>query len=190
MEAFLSAWLPRFLPSKVTFAIHAHRGKPDLMRKLESRLRAYAAWLPTNYRVVVVVDRDDNDCNDVKKEMEDKCEIAGMGTRRTVGIGWRCATCLAIEELEGWYFGDWEAVCAAYPGVSQNTSNNARYRNPDEIAGGTWEAFERVMQRAGFFQGGLEKVAAARAIGKCIDVNRSRSSSFCYLAGVLSEAIR
>ena len=53
-----------------------------------------------------------------------------------------------VEELEAWYFGDWEAVRKAYPKVSRTVPRSARYRDADKIVGAA-EAFERVMRGAG-----------------------------------------
>jgi hypothetical protein len=39
-----------------------------------------------------------------------------------------------------------------YPRVSKSTPERAKYRDPDAIAGGTWEAFERILQNAGYFK--------------------------------------
>jgi len=64
MEAFLRALLPRLLPQDRSFEVHPFQGKNDLLGKLESRLRGYAAWIPADWRIVVVVDRDDQDCLD------------------------------------------------------------------------------------------------------------------------------
>ena len=97
-------------------------------------------------------------------------------------------TRIAVEELEAWYFGDWQAVCAAYPRVSPNTPRQARYRDPDAIAGGTWEAFERILQQHGYFKPGLAKVQAAAAIGQQIDPARNRSHSFAVLRDAIAEA--
>ena len=94
---------------------------------------------------------------------------------------------MAIEELEAWYFGDWEAVLAAYPRASATISSQAKYRNPDEIAGGTWEAFERVLQKAGYYSGGLRKVEAARAVATQMEPSRNTSPSFCTFRDVLRE---
>ena len=38
------------------------------------------------------------------------------------------------------------------------------YGDPDAIKGGTWEAMERELQRAGYFKSGLAKIEAARVI--------------------------
>ena len=62
MEVFLRALLPRLLPHDRTFEVHPFQGKSDLLGKIEARLRAYASWLPDDWRIVVVVDRDGDDC--------------------------------------------------------------------------------------------------------------------------------
>ena len=71
MEAFLRVLLPRLLPRDRTFAIHSFRGKPDLRRKLHARLRGYSKWLPADWRIVVMVDRDEDDCLALKGELEE-----------------------------------------------------------------------------------------------------------------------
>ncbi len=62
MEAFLRELLPRLLPENCSFEIHPFQGKKDLLEKLEGRLRGYSSWLPEHWRIVVVVDRDGDDC--------------------------------------------------------------------------------------------------------------------------------
>lgn len=132
MEAFLGALLPRLLPADRSFLLHPFQGKTDLLGKLQDRLRGYAGWLPDDWRVVVVVDRDDDDC-----------VVAGQ----------------------------------------------AAYRHPDAILGGTWEAFERVLQRHGYFRGGLGKIEAARALGGVVEPSRNRSPSFARFRDALLEAV-
>ena len=174
MEAFLRALLPRLLPHDRSFEVHAFQGKTDLMKKLEKRLRAYAAWLPEDWRILVVVDRDENDCAALKRRMEAIAHRAGLRTRdRAAGLSWQLVNRIAIEELEAWYFGDWDAVRSASPRVSSNIPQRQAFRDPDGIAGGTWEAFERVMRRYGYFAGGLAKIEAARSIGAHVDPGRS-----------------
>jgi uncharacterized protein DUF4276 len=190
MEAFLRALLPSLLPRDRTFDVHPFQGKQDLIGKLEARLRAYSHWLPEDWRIVVVVDRDDEDCRDLKARMETIAQSAGLRTRTGAGNPrWQLVNRIAIEELEAWYFGDWDAVRAAYPRVSANLPNRAGFRDPDAVVGGTWEAFERVMQRHGYFKGGLAKWEAARSIGAQIDRSRSRSPSFAVLCDAIAEAV-
>jgi hypothetical protein len=190
MEAFLRALLPRLLPQGRSFEVHTFQGKSDLLGKLEARLRGYAAWLPEDWRVVVVVDRDDDDCQTLKHRLDQIAQGAGLRTRNFAGgLPWQLVNRIAIEELEAWYFGDWEAVRSAYPRVAAGIPKRQGFRDPDAIAGGTWEAFERLMQRHGYFRGGVAKIEAARAIGACIDPARNRSASFAAFWRVLAEAV-
>lgn len=171
MEAFLHALLPRLMPARRTFEIHPFQGKDDLMAKLEARLRAYAQWLPDDWRVLVIVDRDDEDCKALKSRMEAIGTRAGLLTRTravaAAGQGdWQLANRIAVEELEAWYFGDWPAVQAVYPKLPDGVPKSRGLRDPDAIAGGTWEAFERVLQRqgrAGQDRGGASHRPAYRA---------------------------
>lgn len=188
MEAFLRALLPRLLTQDRTFGIHPFQGKADLLSKLEARLSAYASWLPADWRIVVVVDRDDDDCYMLKDRLETVAENAALATRsKTGGACWQLANRIAIEELEAWYFGDWQAVCEAFPRVQQGVDRRERFRDPDAIPGGTWEAFERMMKRYGYFQTGLRKIEAARALGAVIERNRSASCSFLRFCDVILE---
>lgn len=190
MEAFLRALLPRLLPQDRSFEVHPFQGKTDLLEKLLPRLSGYAQWLPEDWRVVVVVDGDDEDCRNLKERLEVMAAKAGLVTRSRAGRRrWQLVNRIAIEELEAWYFGDWPAVCSAYPKVSPQIPNQSGYRNSDAIHGGTWEAFERVLQRHGYFKSGLLKVEAARTLGALLDPERSRSRSFAVFRDAIAEAI-
>ena len=189
METFLETLFPRILPPCSTYTIHVFRGKHDLLTKLRNRLRGYANWMPEDYRVVVVIDCDSDDCRKLKEELESAAANSGLVTRSQSGSGtWQVVNRIAVEELEAWYFGDWEAVCAAYPRVSPNILSRARYRNPDAIRGGTWEAFERIMKEHGYFRGGLRKTQAAGAISERMDPPRNRSGSFRVFYDAIMEA--
>lgn len=189
MEAFLGALLPRLLPTDRTFVVHPFQGKADLLGKLQERLRGYASWLPEDWRIVVVVDRDDDDCIALKAQLEAMARKAKLRTRSGAGRqSWQLVNRIAIEELEAWYFGDWAAVRSAFPRASAKVPRRQGFRNPDAIAGGTWEAFERVMQAHGYFKGGLLKIEAARAIGAHVDPSRSASHSFRAFSNAIAEA--
>lgn len=189
MEAFLRALLPRLLPEGRTFEVHAFQGKADLLGKLQARLRGYAQWLPADWRIVVVVDRDDDDCKVLKQQLDETATAAGLRTRSSAGAApWQLINRIAIEELEAWYFGDWAGVRRVYPRASTSVPAQRGYREPDAILGGTWEAFERVLQRHGYFKTGLRKVEAARALGAQVDPGCSRSPSFLRFHEVFREA--
>ena len=185
MEAFLQEILSRTVTG-CTFGIHAFQGRPDLIRNLQGRLRGYAKWITSGYRIVILLDRDSDDCHDLKHQLEDMAANAGL-ISRSEGCSWQIVNRIVIEELEAWYFGDWQAVCCAYPNVPGTVPNQARYRNPDAISGGTWEAFQRILQRNGYFKTGLRKVEAARAIGAHINPSRNRSRSFSTFYNAIVE---
>jgi len=187
METALRALLPHVLDGP-SFQIYQYQCKDDLLKKLPSRLKGYAKWLPIDHRIVVAVDRDDEDCFDLKQRLERMATTAGLRTRtENGGPPYQIVNRVVIEELEAWYFGDWNAVRTAYPRVSATTPSQAKYRDPDDIKGGTWEAFERVLQRAGYFQTGLRKIEAAAAIAAHWSPGQNRSKSFQLFRDVLDE---
>lgn len=176
-EEALRALLPRFIGS-TTFEVYSYGGKRDLLAKLPSRLRGYAAWLPGSWRVIVLVDRDGDDCMALKRQLTGAAVEAGLVTRSKAGGRAAAIGRIAIEELEAWYFGDWEAVRQAYPKVSASIPEQSRYRDPDAISGGTWEAFEKILQAGGYMKGGLRKGDAARAVAAQMQPERNKSRSF------------
>lgn len=191
MEAFLHELLPRLFPEDCpSFQVHAFRGKTKMLDKLQARLKGYASWLPNYMRIVVVVDCDDDDCHKLKQQLESAATAAGLRTRSEAeGTPWQVVNRIAIEELEAWYFGDWEAVRRAYPKVSPTVPNQAKYRDPDAIKGGTWEVFERLLKKKGYFKNGRSKEEAARAIAAHINPDCNRSHSFVKFRDALIEAM-
>ena len=65
MEAFLRAVLPKLLRNQ-HFNIYPFQDKGQLLTRLPSRLQGYARWLPEDHRIVVLVDRDDDACDQLK----------------------------------------------------------------------------------------------------------------------------
>lgn len=191
MEMFLRELLPRLIGDKASFNIYPSQGKDDLLRNLPARLKGYAGWLPKNCRVVVIVDRDDSNCHELKEVMEQAAADAGLLTRKGGEVStWQVVNRIAIEELEAWYFGDWDAVREIYPRVPKTIAEKAPYRDPDDVSGGTWETFERVLQRAGYFESGLSKMEVARSLGKRVVPERNRSRSFGAFRDAVLEAVQ
>lgn len=187
MEVALRLLLPKLL-GETSFQVYPHQCKNELLERLPQRLRGYASWLPKSWRIVVIVDRDDDECDELKAKLEGMAAAAGLITRTSAsGRPYAVVNRLAIEELEAWYFGDWEAVRIAYPRVVATIPEKARYRDPDAIAGGTWEAFHRVLGKTGYFTAGLRKIEAARAITPHMEPARNKSRSFQALRTALIE---
>ncbi|MGA9070558.1 MAG: DUF4276 family protein [Terracidiphilus sp.] len=178
-EAALFTLLPKLLPES-QFQIIRFQGKQNMLRNLPTRLRGFASWLPENWSILVLIDRDNDDCMKLKRRLEVMVQDARLSTKSSVQAGARFQVALRIvvEELESWFFGDWEAVRAGYPRVSATIPNKERFRIPDEISGGTWEAMEQILQSAGYYKSGLSKIELARTVAQHMDPARNKSYSF------------
>ena len=69
MEAALEKLLPKIL-TNADFEIRRFQCKDDLLKRLPERLAGYRAWLPDNWRILVLVDRDDDNCVELKEQLE------------------------------------------------------------------------------------------------------------------------
>ena len=152
--------------------------------------RGYSQWLPAHWAILVLVDRDDDDCKALKRVMEKVAADAPLLSKTKAGHGqpFQVANRIAVEELEAWFFGDWTAVQSAYPRVPKTQMSRQGFRDPDAILGGTWEALERVLQRAGYFKTGLRKMECARQVAHYMDPARNASKSFQAFAGAVAHA--
>jgi len=177
-EAALNNLLPQIVGQSATFALHSYQGKPDLLAKLPGRLRGYRAWLPPDWHVVVLVDRDADDCYMLKAHLEQVAREAGLLTKSAAQPDqrFRVLNRLVIEELEAWFFGDVAALHAAYRRISPTLGKQARYRDPDAIKGGTWEALALLLHS--YYPTGLPKVEVARTVSALMEPERNRSHSF------------
>jgi len=177
MQAALENLLPRLLPPETTYRILVFEGKPDLLKKLPDRLRGYAGWIPPDYRIVVLVDKDRQDCHELKRRPETAAREAGLSTKTGAGgARFQVLNRIVVEELEAWFLGDIEALRQAYPRLPATLEQ--RFRNPDAVKGGTSETLEKIMRRCGYFQSGYRKIEAARAISAHMNPARNRSQSF------------
>lgn len=188
-EQFLRAWLPRIYPEEWYFEIHPFKGKGDLITKLPKRLNGYAQLIKKNpkWRIVVIVDCDKDDCTKLKARLEKICDRAKLRSKtKCKDADWNIVTRIAIEELETWYFGDWEAVKTAYPKISKAPKAISK---PDEIRN-TWEKFESILKHHRYIATGLQKGKTAAEIGLHIDPKRSSSPSFKKLYSAIEEAVK
>lgn len=184
-ENALNNLLPKILPSGVTFRIHPHNGKSDLLKKLPGRLKGYKRWIRDDCKIVVLVDEDRQDCRLIKLKLEDIAQHSGFATKSAANGVFQVLNRIAIEELEAWFFGDIPALVSAYPKVSAALAEIAAYRIPDSIKGGTWEKLEKVLQQAGYFPTGLPKLEVASAISRYMTPASNRSKSFqVFLSGL------
>ena len=111
-----------------------------------------------------------------------------LARTRAEEVLWRVVNRVVVQELEAWYFGDWEAVRSMYPKVNANIPRKTGFRDPDATPD-TWEAFERILRRAGYFKTGLRKIEAARDIAPRIELEQNRSGSFQQFRRAIMEAL-
>jgi len=183
--------VPKIVGASASWDIHSFQGKQDLLNALPSRLDGYAKWLPIGYIIVVVMDRDENDCKKLKAALEKAALSKGLKTKTSVrkGADFQVLNRIVIEELEAWFFGDVEALVTAYPRIPNSLANKRGFRDPDAIAGGTWEALERVMKKAGYYQTGMPKIEVARKVSEHMQPDRNKSRCFCLFRDSLREIL-
>ena len=126
----------------------------------------------------MLVDRDDDDCEQLKMELEKMAAAAGLSTKSAPGDDGLFAVLnrIVIEELESWFIGDPTALRKAFsslPAISQKTGI---FRNPDN--GGNWEALHRFLKKYGIYKSSFPKIDAARHIAPHLDIQQNRSRSF------------
>ena len=175
----LKAILPKILSNDVTFDFLVFEGKDDLLNNLSARLMGYR-WIPDNWRIMVLIDEDRRDCHELKAKLENAADGAGFVTKSNAAPNenFQVVNRLAIEELEAWFFGDVQALHAAYPRIPENLQSKAKYRDPDAIRGGTHEALERILKLANYYKGNVPKREVAQNIAQHMVPSRNRSKSF------------
>lgn len=184
MAAFLDTFLPRVLPPGQPWKPIDHGSKQRLRARLPVRLRGYAGYDPA-YRpkVLVLLDRDEDDCRLLKDELERAAAAAGLRTKSRPGPAgvFDVVSRIVVEELEAWFLGDPAAVASVWSGAARFLGK-AAYRDPDAVRGGTHEAMLRVLRAAGHLRGAdrLPKIAVARAMGSALNPDASRSCSFTH----------
>lgn len=191
-EAALANLLPNIIGENVTFKIHPHQGKRDLLKKLPVKLKAYRRWIPADWKIVVLIDEDRQDCHHLKNTLEviaRQCDYITKSVARPKEA-FTLINRIAIEELEAWFFGDVEALRRSYPRVPKTLAEKSKYRDPDAIGGGTWEALWRVLQNAGYYQQGYPKIEAARRISAHMNPEDNRSRSFQVFMEALKSSDR
>lgn len=170
-EEALKTLLPKIVPG-IDFQIIPFNGKTDLLRKLPVRLRDYTRhWAETGLRIVVLLDRDNDDCVELKNRLVEIAREAGLPGEATLFR-------IVIEELEAWFLGDVPALHTADPKVPSSLGSQTKFRDPENVPGGAWEGLEHALQKHGYHSKGLQKIRAAREIVGHMDIENNRSQSF------------
>jgi hypothetical protein len=188
-EDGLKAIVPRIICNRALVKFVVYQGKQDLLRKLPSRLRGYrSAGIQSDFRIVVLVDEDGQNCVDLKSRLEKSALSAGLATKSSPDVSGNFTVLnrIAVEELESWFFGDVAALREVFPRVSATLDKKARFRVPDLIANPS-EALADVLCKAGYSPASLSKRYVARLVGGKMNPYSNRSKSFqVFRDGLLS----
>ncbi|WP_223163427.1 DUF4276 family protein [Methylococcus geothermalis] len=189
MEEALRHLLPKIIGNRTGWKVINMRSKGRLMKELPDRLRGYKRRMDggEEIKVIVLIDRDNDNCHDLKRQLEDMARNAGLQTKTAAGTGgaaFQVVNRIAIEELEAWFIGDTTALQCAFTSLRGIRFPNS-FNNPDN--GGTWERLHHFLKQNGIYRNSFPKIAAARNIAKHMDPRRNRSRSFqCFLQGVVA----
>lgn len=185
-EAVVRRVVAAATPATATYEVRVFDGKTDLLGSLPDRLRGYRSWAIDGLRIMVLVDRDTEDCLQLKSRLEALAHGAGFTTRTSANSGsFEVCNRIAVEELEAWFLGDEPALRAAFPRLKPFAAK-AQYRDPDKIAG-AWETAERLLQRASYYQAGLRKRDLSLRVAPLMNIGENRSASFAtFVSGLTS----
>ncbi|MBX2893566.1 MAG: DUF4276 family protein [Saprospiraceae bacterium] len=175
-EAALRLLLPQIVGNRATWKIITHQGKYDLLKQLPFRLNAYKKSLADNERIIILVDRDKDDCLQLKQQMETAAARAGLTTKSVAqATTFHLVNRIAVEEIESWFLGDEAAICTSYPAL-RAFPGPLQKRMPDNIAN-SWETLEKTLKNAGYRSIG-GKIEVAKKIARNMNPKANRSKSF------------
>ena len=166
MKALLDVLLPQILPQGINFLCIPHEGKQDLEKSIPRKLRA---WQTPGTSFIIVRDKDQADCLEVKKRLVNLCAQAGRSDSLIR---------IACHELESWFLGDLSAVEKAFniKKLSEQQKNR-KYKEPDKLSNAS-EELEKLVK-------GYHKVSGAKKIAACMTIPQNYSHSFnCFISGV------
>lgn len=158
-KALLETIIPRVLQPTPYCHYVVFEGKQDLDKRLAKKMEGYLK--PA--RFVVLRDQDSGDCFRIKESLRAKC-VKGIHPEALIRI--------ACHELESWYLADLNAVEKGLrlTKLSRLQEKNP-YRNPDNIMSPS-KYLARIAPS-------YQKIGGSRSIGPHLDIENSRSKSFC-----------
>ena len=168
-KAMIEGLLPKIARTEVVVRYIIFEGKQDLEKQLPRKLRRYNN---PNANFIVLRDQDSADCTDIKAKLRQKCAEANK-TQAVVRI--------ACHELESWYLADLMAVEKAFlkPNLSL-LQNKRKFRNPD-LLGSPSNELNRLVPE-------YQKINGSRMIAPYLDINNTRSRSFCHFINSIRMA--
>lgn len=186
-EETLRHILPKLMGKRARWKLINLESKYRLLKVLPARLAAYRDRIARGeqLRVVVLVDRDEDDCAELKRRLERMAQSAGLKTKTSPDAQglFHVVNRIAVEELESWFIGDAAALRLAFSSLPRVDASKGIFRNPDN--GGSWEALHRFLKKHGIYKSSYPKIDAARRIAPRLNLQANRSRSFqAFIQGV------
>jgi hypothetical protein len=186
-EEALRHVLPKLVRERARWKLVNLGSKYKLLKVLPDRLAAYRDRIARGeqLRVVILVDRDEDDCAELKRRLEGMAQTAGLMTKTSPDAHgqFHVVNRIAVEELESWFIGDTAALRLAFSSLPPVDASKGIFRNPDN--GGSWEALHRFLKKHGIYKSSYPKIDAARRIAPKLNLQANRSRSFqAFIQGV------
>ena len=179
-DAALQVLLRRMLMGRPddSWRIVPFRGKARMLERLPGVLRA-VAQMPHVDEVLVVIDRDNDDCHALKARIQDVANHATPQGPKGSLLRDHLRIRIAMRELESWFLGDPAAVIAAYPRVT--TADLPRIRGQDvDAMTNAWEQLQRPLLKRRYYETRMPKVTVAESIAAHLDLSGCRTKSYSY----------
>ncbi len=163
--------LPRILPDNMQIRYVIFRGKQDLEKNLQAKLRG---WMLPDSIFVVMRDQDSGDCRAIKTKLVGLCNEAGKD---------RVLVRVACRELESFYLGDLAAVEKGLGLKGLKTKQlGKKFRTPDALGSPANELFRLTGNT-------YDKVSGSRAIAPYLNLQSNCSKSFNVLLSGINNMI-
>jgi len=179
-EEALRHLLPKLVRGRAHWKLVNLGSKHKLLKALPNRLAAYRDRIAQGepLRIVVLVDRDEDDGEALKRRLEDMAKTAGLTTKHHPDSKGHFVVVnrIAVEELGSWVIGAAAALRLAFASLPAIDVSKGIFRNPDN--GGSWEALHRFLKKHGIYRNSFPKIDAARRIAPNLDLQNNRSRSF------------
>jgi hypothetical protein len=179
-EEALRHLLPKLLKGRSRYKIINFGSKSKLLKLLGQRLAAYGDRINKgeNLKIIVLVDRDHDDCETLKNQLETTAQQKGLFTKSKPNPQGKFLVLnrIVIEELESWFIGDPEALRKAFSSLPTIPPKSGIFRSPDN--GGSWEALHRFLKKQGIYKNSYPKIEAARRIAPHMNPDQNSSPSF------------
>lgn len=175
------------------FIQRPHNGKHNLLKEIATDFKNYAEqWKDSqDFRVIVLVDRDRDDCKNLNNTILKIAVEQGLPCDPLHNPIVPLLTVIVIQELESWFLGDMKAIQTLFPNVVENPYFQTTYTTTDQIENPKEELL-LVLQYYGHFLN-YERLSAktmAKKLAPHMTPDSNRSASFQFFNRRLQDLIQ